>query len=79
MGRWHRYRNGDHSGEARCLGLHRHLALVMLTYSFLMQQRGLASQGSEGGLSPPHNSPDAPSNTPPGAAVSGAGSDHVAR
>jgi len=58
-------------------GLHRHLALVMLTYSFLMQQRALASHGSEGGLFPLRNSPDAPGNTSPGAAVSGARFDHV--
>lgn len=33
-------------------GLHRHLALVMLTYSFLMTQRHTASDASDGGLSP---------------------------
>jgi len=33
-------------------GLHRHLALVMLTYSFLAQRRTPASQHTEGGLSP---------------------------
>ena len=59
-------------------GLHRHLALVMLTYSFLMRQRALASHGSGGGLFPLQNSPDAPSNTPPGAAVSGAELDQLA-
>jgi SRSO17 transposase len=33
-------------------GLHRHLALVMLTYSFLAQQRKLASRNPEGGFPP---------------------------
>ena len=33
-------------------GLHRHLALVMLTYSFLAQQRDLASQNPGGGFPP---------------------------
>ena len=59
-------------------GLHRHLALVMLTYSFLMQQRQLASNGSEGGLFPLQNSPDAPSGAPSSAAISGAGPGRVA-
>lgn len=33
-------------------GLHRHLALVMLTYSFLAQRREPASQNTDGGFSP---------------------------
>jgi SRSO17 transposase len=44
-------------------GLHRHLALVMLSYSFLMLQRHTASDTPDGGLSPlsrPVVSGDAP-------------------
>lgn len=33
-------------------GLHRHLALVMLSYTFLVQQRTKASRNPEGGFSP---------------------------
>jgi SRSO17 transposase len=59
-------------------GLHRHLALVMLTYSFLMRQGELASQGSQGGLSPLQDSPDVPSGTSESARVLGARLDEVA-
>ena len=41
----------DYQGR-RWDGLHRHLALVLLTYSFLMIQRHAASAPPEGGLSP---------------------------
>lgn len=41
----------DYQGR-RWEGLHRHLALVMLTYSFLMTQRHTATAPSDGGLSP---------------------------
>jgi SRSO17 transposase len=41
----------DYQGR-RWDGLHRHLALVMLTYSFLMIQRHTASDTPGGGLSP---------------------------
>ena len=33
-------------------GLHRHLALVMLSYTFLVEQRGNTSRDPEGGFSP---------------------------
>ena len=52
-------------------GLHRHLALAMLTYSFLMRRavcgtkRQLAYPGSEGSLFPLQKSPHAPSGTAP--------------
>jgi SRSO17 transposase len=52
----------DYQGR-RWDGLHRHLALVMLTYSFLMLQRHAASDTPDGGLSPlsiPLVSGDAP-------------------
>jgi SRSO17 transposase len=52
----------DYQGR-RWDGLHRHLALVMLTYSFLMLQRHAASDPPDGGLSPlgvPLVSGDAP-------------------
>lgn len=52
----------DYQGR-RWDGLHRHLALVMLTYSFLMIQRHAASDPPDGGLSPlsrPVVSGDAP-------------------
>jgi len=52
----------DYQGR-RWDGLHRHLALVMLTYSFLMLQRHAASDPPDGGLSPlgiPLLSSDAP-------------------
>jgi SRSO17 transposase len=42
---------GGYQGR-RWDGLHRHLALVMLTYSFLMLQRHAASDPPDGGLSP---------------------------
>jgi SRSO17 transposase len=41
----------DYQGR-RWDGLHRHLALVMLTYSFLMIQRHASSDTPDGGLSP---------------------------
>ncbi len=41
----------DYQGR-RWDGFHRHLALVMLTYSFLMMQRHTASEPPDGGLSP---------------------------
>lgn len=41
----------DYQGR-RWDGLHRHVALVMLTYSFLMLQRHTASDSPDGGLSP---------------------------
>jgi len=41
----------DYQGR-RWEGLHRHLALVMLTYSFLMLQRHPASHNPDGGLFP---------------------------
>jgi SRSO17 transposase len=41
----------DYQGR-RWDGLHRHLALVTLTYSFLMLQRHTASDAPDGGLSP---------------------------
>ncbi len=41
----------DYQGR-RWDGFHRHLALVMLTYSFLMVHRHTASNGPDGGLSP---------------------------
>jgi SRSO17 transposase len=41
----------DYQGR-RWEGLHRHLALVMLTYSFLMLQRHAPSDPPDGGLSP---------------------------
>jgi SRSO17 transposase len=46
----------DYQGR-RWEGLHRHLALVMLTYSFLMLQRHTASDIPDGGLSPLSRSP----------------------
>jgi SRSO17 transposase len=52
----------DYQGR-RWEGLHRHLALVMLTYSFLMLQRHTTSHPADGGLSPlsaPVISGDAP-------------------
>jgi SRSO17 transposase len=55
----------DYQGR-RWDGLHRHLALVMLTYSFLMIQRHAASNSPDGGLSPlsrPVVSGDAPAGT----------------
>jgi len=39
-------------------GLHRHLALVMLSYSFLMQQRTKVSGDPDGGFSPLWVCPD---------------------
>jgi len=41
----------DYQGR-RWEGLHRHLALVMLTYSFLMTQRHTAADTPDGGFSP---------------------------
>ncbi len=41
----------DYQGR-RWDGLHRHLAVAMLTYSFLMLQRHIAADRPDGGLSP---------------------------
>ena len=56
----------------------RHPALVMLTYSFLMQQRALAPRGSGRGLFPLQDSPDVPSGTSEGARGLAARLDEVA-
>lgn len=42
----------DHYQGRSWRGLHRHLALVMLSYTFLVEQRAKASQNPEGGFSP---------------------------
>jgi SRSO17 transposase len=42
----------DHYQGRRWDGSHRHLALMMLTYSFLAQQRNLTSRDPGGGFSP---------------------------
>jgi SRSO17 transposase len=53
----------DYQGR-RWDGLHRHLALVLLTYSFLMLQRHATSDTPDGGLSPLSRS-QLPDGTPP--------------
>jgi len=54
----------DYQGR-RWDGFHRHLALVMLTYSFLMIQRHTASDPLDGGLSP-LSTPVVPGDAPAG-------------
>jgi SRSO17 transposase len=54
-------------------GLHRHLALVMLAYSFLVQQRR-AADSATAGLSPLSASPHAAGHPPPGRRLAAAGS-----
>jgi SRSO17 transposase len=63
----------DYQGR-RWDGLHRHLALAMLAYSFLVLQRLAVSALSEGGF-PPLRSPSHPTGYPsPGAGLAVAGS-----
>jgi SRSO17 transposase len=49
-------------------GLHRHLALVMLTYSFLMQQRLPSPTTGGEGLFPLKGGPELPGRSPAGVA-----------
>jgi SRSO17 transposase len=58
-------------------GLHRHMALVMLTYSFLAQRRELASQNIEGGLSPLKCQVDFPGRASAGSTLALAESHHL--
>jgi SRSO17 transposase len=64
----------DYQGR-RWDGLHRHLALAMLTYSFLTLQRHAASDSPDGGFPPLGADSDLPSHTPadPGLVVPGSG------
>jgi SRSO17 transposase len=57
-------------------GLHRHLALVMLAYSFLVQQRLAAtdSDADQAGLSPLSGSPQLAGHPPAGVGLAAAGS-----
>jgi SRSO17 transposase len=57
----------DHYQGRRWDGLHRHLALVMLAYSFLAYQRWTPARVA--GFSPLGEAPVVPSGPPPGAAV----------
>ena len=57
----------DHYQGRRWDGLHRHLALVMLTYSFLARQRWQPADPV--GFSPLWRAPIVPSGPPPGVAV----------
>ncbi|MGQ9555502.1 MAG: hypothetical protein ACUVWR_15475 [Anaerolineae bacterium] len=54
-------------------GLHRHLALVMLTYSFLMRQRLPSADSDEEGFSPLQSPHDLPGRPSPGAQLAVAG------
>ena len=58
-------------------GLHRHLALVMLTYSFLAQRRAPALQHAEGGLFPLQRQDDFPGCASPGPTSALAGSHRL--
>jgi SRSO17 transposase len=58
-------------------GLHRHIALVMLTYSFLAQRRGPGSQNTKGGLSPLKGQVDFPGRASPGSTLALAESHHL--
>lgn len=53
----------DHSQGRRWDGVHRHLALVMLTYSFLARQRWTPADSA--GFSPLRGAPVVPSGPPP--------------
>ena len=57
----------DHYRGRRWDGLHRHLALVMLAYSFLARQRWTPAHSA--GFSPLGGAPVLPSGPPPGARV----------
>lgn len=63
----------DYQGR-RWDGLHRHVALVMLTYSFLMLQRHTATDSTDGGFSPLGRSHlPGHASADPGLAVPGSG------
>ena len=57
----------DHYQGRRWAGLHRHLALVMLAYSFLARQRWTPTDPV--GFSPLRGAPVVPGGPSPGAAV----------
>ena len=57
----------DHDQGRRWDGLHRHLALVMLAYSFLARQRW--TPANPAGFSPLWGTPVLPSGPPPGTPV----------
>jgi len=63
----------DHFQGRRWDGLHRHLALVMLTYSFLMQQRLPSAASGEEGFFPLSHNTHLPRRTPTGAELAVAG------
>ena len=65
---------GDYQGR-RWEGFHRHMALVMLAYSFLMMQSTVSAQRpSKEGFPPPHEASDAAGHTQAGARVAAPGS-----
>ncbi len=67
----------DYQGR-RWDGLHRHLALAMLTYSFLTLQRHTASVDTDGGFPPLGSAPELPGDAPAGAGLAVPGSRPVA-
>lgn len=67
----------DYQGR-RWDGLHRHLALAMLTYSFLTLQRHAASDPTDGGFPPLGTGADLSGHAPAGADLALSGSGAVA-
>jgi SRSO17 transposase len=67
----------DYQGR-RWDGLHRHLALALLTYSFLALQRHTTAERTDGGFPPLGAGSDLPGHAPPGAGLALPGSGPMA-